>query len=327
MFPNMACKRCPVLIWIPDGKSWSQPIPNLIRLIGLAGGSLVIQTELGLTGFDKSTGQIQWQHAAADLLNGILCGGDRLVYSCKLDYADKGSVCLVWLDPQTGAEKSHAVLKTLEADGVRFGPLVMHESHFWGFFGRGFKEAQRELVELVPDKDHPPAGPLHPNPLAFWVDDILPRSFANTAAGLPEWILTTTQNFPGKEKGVDWLPEFRGEREVLKTRLANNRPVHFVREVKLSETGPQKLKLRVGHEAGHSWKLTFELGPKQLLEQVIDDKTAPGGWWQGEADLKPWAGKTVWLSITQSAQDPKDEKQTGPAYWKTLAITPQPNAQ
>ncbi len=303
-------------------KFWSQPVPDLVRVIGLAGGVLVAQTELGLVGFDKATGQSRWRHPVADLLNGILCGGDRLVYSCKLDYGDDGTVCLVWLDPETGTEQSLAVLKNLEGDAVRFGPLVMHDSHFWGFFGRGFKEAQRELVELVPDKDRPPAGPLHPSPLAFWVDDVLPRSFANVAAALPGWTVTTTQNLPGKDKGVTWLPDFRGERDVVQTRLANKRPVHFVREIKLSETGPQKLKLRVGHEPGHSWKLTARLGPEVLVDQVIDDKTAPGGWWQGEADLTPWAGKTVWLSVTQSPLDDTDDKHAGAAFWKTLEFTP-----
>ncbi len=138
--------------------------------------------------------------------------------------------------------------------------------------------------------------------------------------------MTTTQNLPGNDKGVNRLPEFRGERDVLKTRLANNRPVHFVREIKLTETGTQKLKIRAGHDAGQSWKLTIEVGPAKLLEQILDDKTAPNGWWQGEADLKPWAGKTIWLSVTQSPQDDKDEKKdakhAGAAYWKTLEIAP-----
>jgi hypothetical protein len=277
---------------------------------------------MGLAGFDQWTGTIQWRHADPDMLHGILCGADRLVYSRVLEYSSDGNVCLVWLDPRTGEEISYSLLDSLAGDAVRFGPLVENGDHIWGFFGRGFKEAARELVELVPDSSFPPAGPLHPNRLAQWVDDVLPRSFAHTAMVLPEWVLTTTQNFPGKDKGVEWLPEFRGERFVIKTRLGNNRPVHFTREIHLKPKEQPTLQLRVGHEAGKSWTVNVNLGNQLLLEQIVDDVTAPDGWLEQNIDLKAWAGSTVWISVTQAGTK---DKEPGDAFWKSLEIQGQPS--
>jgi hypothetical protein len=272
----------------------------------------------GLLGFDQLTGEPRWRHAVAEMLHGLQCGGDRLVYSRLLEASPEDNVCLVWLDPRTGEEIAHSLFEPLEDEALRFGPLVTHGDRFWGFFGRGFKDAERELVELIPDPAVPAAGPLHPDRLAYWVDEVFPRSFANTAVVLPGWLLTTRQHFSGSEKGVQWLPEFRGEKSVIKTRLENNRPVHFVREVNLADEGQTSLKLRAGHDGGKSWTLKVQLGNQQLLEQTVDDATAPSGWLEQEIDLKPWAGKTVWISVSHWATQ---DKELGDAYWKSLEVT------
>lgn len=298
---------------------WSQPVTEILRIVGIAGDCLIVQTEMGLVGFDRTTGKQRWRHPVSDLLDGIVCGGGRLMYSRLLDYPPEQNVCLVSLDANTGKELSLAILSSLKGKDVRFGPLVQEGDRLWAFTARGFKEARRELVELVPDLKTSPPGPMTPNPLTTWVDRVLPRTFANTSLVLPDWVITSTQNFSANENGAPIVPEFRGEKDVLKTRMGNNRPVHFVREVPLPVDGPQTFKLRLGHEAGKSWTVRVQLGHQTLVEKILDDQTAPNGWLDQEVDLKPWAGKTVWLSVSQL---PTADKEPSSAYWKTLKILP-----
>ncbi|MCA9071834.1 MAG: hypothetical protein KDA84_23060, partial [Planctomycetaceae bacterium] len=146
--------------------------------------------------------------------------------------------------------------------------------------------------------------------------NVLPRSFAATALVLPDWLITSTQN----EKGDQLVPEFRGEKEVLKTSMNDNRPVYFVRKISLPADAPQKLQLRVGHEQGKSWTVEVQLGDQKLLTQIVDDQSAAGGWLIREIDLKPWAGRTVWITV---GQNPTAEKDPGSAFWKSATIIPQ----
>lgn len=296
---------------------WSQPVTDLLRIVGIAGGRLIVQTEMGLVAFDQTTGEQAWRYPMSDLLDGVVCGGDRLIISRIVDYSPEGNVGLVWLDAISGNELSQTVLTTLDGKDVRFGPMIEEGERLWAFTARGFKEARRDFVELVPDPNSAPPGPHVPNALMKWVDDVLPKSFANTALVLPDWLITSTQNFSDQERGVQLVPEFRGEKEVLKTRMRDNRPVYFVRKVQLPAAGPAKLKLRLGHEAGKSWTVRVELGNQILLEQVLDDQTAPNGWLVHEVDLSPWAGQTIWLSVSQM---PTAEKDPGFAFWKSLEL-------
>ncbi len=300
-------------------KRWSHPVPDLIRLAGIAGGNLVIQTENGLAGFDQMTGERLWMHADAEMLFGLLVGGDRLMYSRRLKSTPKTDVvCLIWLDPRTGEEVSHTVLPSLESEEPRFGPIVGDEKTLWAFFGEGSKAAERQLVALSPDSSLPPAGPLFPHRLAKWIDDVRPLSLANTAAALPGWLLTTSQALGKDHPAAAWLEEFRGEHSVLKTRFDNRRAVHLVREVSLTGDGPKSLHLKVGHEAGQAWQLRVMLGGETLLDQTIDDAAAPTGWLDRQIDLTPWTGQTVWLTVIQA---PIPDQKRCDAYWNRLEVS------
>ncbi len=299
-------------------KHWTRAVPNLRRIVGFADGQVVIQTEMGLMGLAKATGKPNWHHAVTGMLNGIACGGDRIVYSKHQEFTPDGNVCLVWLDATTGEEQSHAILQKLEGEDVRFGPLLVHQEKLWAFFGRGYKDGARELLELLPDPKRPPAGSLHPNELTEWADRIYPRSVAKTAMALPNWAITSTQSFSGTDKGVTWLEDFQGQQHILKTRQERkDRPVFFVRKITLPKENPGPLKIHVGHEKGTTWTLRIQVNSRQVLEQIVDDKTAPNGWITRDVDLTPWAGKTVWIS---AGHNPTKEAEPAAAFWKSLQI-------
>ncbi|MCA9068496.1 MAG: PQQ-binding-like beta-propeller repeat protein, partial [Planctomycetaceae bacterium] len=150
---------------------WSQPVSNIVRLVGIAGDRLVVQTEMGLVGFDQTTGTQEWRYPSSDLLYGILCGGDRLICSRVLDDSEDGKVCLVWLDAHNGREISQTLLTNLVGKDVRFGPLIEDGERIWALTARGYKEARRDLVELVQEPNLPPPGPMAPNSLTAWVDN------------------------------------------------------------------------------------------------------------------------------------------------------------
>ncbi len=77
------------------------------------------------------------------------------------------------------------------------------------------------------------------------------------------------------------------------------------------------LKLKVGHDPGKSWTVLVKLGDRELLKQVVDDATAPNGWLERDIDLSPWAAKTVWLSVSQTATEGQEP---GDAFWKSLEL-------
>lgn len=297
---------------------WNRPLPNVRRLLGLLDGRLVVQTDDGLLALDAETGDPQWRHATGDLLDGYLLGGEGgLVAVRRIDLASKQRhPALVWLDPATGRATASAPLPDLIDDTPQLGPLVHAGDKLWAFFGKDYKQAHREIVELVP-RNEPPAGPLDDPLLADWLPEPLPRTLVNTATVLPGWTLLTPQPFPGPVRGAELRPEVRGERRVLVTRTFNNQPVRLARRLDVPSDGRPRLALRVGLESGQPWTLTVHVDGTEALRAPIDDASTRNGWRSVEVDLQPYAGRTVWLTLTQT-----DEARKKPidAFWKTADL-------
>lgn len=296
---------------------WSRPVPKIERLLGLVEGRLIARIEGGLEAYDAQTGDWLWRHEAEDMLCAARVGDSgNLLYAERVEFDNNRAYpSLVWLDPRSGEVVARRVLEELEHKDPQFGPLARAGDQWWGFFGRGWQDPRRALVQLTAQEGLPPDRFVAP-PLIGWLDGIDIKTQAHAAAALPGWTVTTPQNIRGKLEAAELAPEWRGEQNVLKMLARENDPARLARRVAVPPSGA-KLRLRVGHDGGKAWRLRVAAGGQTLAEIEINDETAPDGWKTWEVDLSPLAGKTVWLTL---AQRPPEKSQDAFGYWKRAEI-------
>ena len=134
---------------------WQEPIPDLRRLIGIAGPRLVIETARGWQAHAPDSGKVLWQHDGEQILDAQVCpaSGDLLVAQREFQQGDQWRAVLVWLSAETGRETARQPLAPFVDKQPMLGPLVVDGDHIWTFFGRGVKDPYRDLFELTPTAD------------------------------------------------------------------------------------------------------------------------------------------------------------------------------
>ena len=287
-------------------EQWSRPLPEIVRLIGTTDQAVIVQTAYGFEAFRIEDGEPLWQFNTSDILYGVMCDEANLLFVKQLPI-DEGLPCLVWLDPQTGTEKSHAALDALANQADRVGPILADGDRLLALVGKGYEETSRRLVEMQPQSGEI-AGPLHPSMLCDWLGTLIPDALHATAQTLPGWTLLSEQNPRGREDAPLFQPEFRGETEVLATKMAKT-PVCFARPL---QQGAKRLDIRVGHQSGEAWTLVVSANGEEQLRVPVDDETAPDGWLTRSIDLSHLDGD-VWVTMTQTIEG---EQKPGLAFWK-----------
>jgi outer membrane protein assembly factor BamB len=134
---------------------WQEPLPDVRRLIGMAGERLIVETARGWQAHAAGTGQRLWQYEAGQLLDAHVCpaSGDLLL-SRRESLANENSRCmLVWLNPETGRETARLPLDAFADRQPLLGPLVVERDRLWTLFGRGLREPRREVFELTPTNE------------------------------------------------------------------------------------------------------------------------------------------------------------------------------
>ena len=83
--PGVAC------LDIRTGRlQWQQAFANLVRMVGLAGDKLVLQTADGFLALDRTTGSFAWHQNVDDVLEGVGLGSDgRLIYARRKSLGPK----------------------------------------------------------------------------------------------------------------------------------------------------------------------------------------------------------------------------------------------
>jgi outer membrane protein assembly factor BamB len=134
---------------------WQEPIPDLRRLIGIAGPRLVIETARGWQAHASDSGKQLWQHEGEQVLDAQICpaSGDLLVAQRESQPNDQSRAVFVWLSAETGRETARQPLALFVDKQPMLGPLVVDGDHLWTFFGRGVKDPYRDLFELTPTAD------------------------------------------------------------------------------------------------------------------------------------------------------------------------------
>jgi outer membrane protein assembly factor BamB len=142
---------------------WQQAIPDIRRLIGLAGQRVVVETARGWQAYAAPSGKFLWQNDAEQILDANVCPatGDLVVAHREPQANDTWRPVVVWINAETGREKSRLPLESLADKEPLLGPFVVAGDRLWTLFGRGLREPRREVYELIPTND--PAQPPRAN--------------------------------------------------------------------------------------------------------------------------------------------------------------------
>ena len=239
---------------------------------------------------------------------------------------------LVWLDPETGQALAELPLTELNSKEVAVGPFVTSGERVWLYGAQDRKEARRILYELVKTEARQPT-PLIDESWAAWMPEFRESTYfpngtfsephftttavsANVLDGArsvsPGWLV---QAAPQPNEG-GFRPDVLGQKNVLALKLnartltelqleQNSKvpvdAVRLFRKVVVPESPGARLSFRVGHEPKQSWKLSICHGTCRLHSSIVDDTTAPGGWQVVNLDLSEYAGQTIHLVVSCSA--------------------------
>jgi outer membrane protein assembly factor BamB len=302
----------------PDtgNRHWNTLVLGVQRLIGFVDESLIVQTDDGLTALDLKTGSVKWTHAAADMLEGHLCGGDGgIMYSRREpddNNANRFRPRLVWLDSQTGRATGSSPLTTLDDEDPRLGPLVPHKDRLWTFFGRGQNDANRDLLELIPqgEADEPPTTATSPDLWTRHVPAVLREAATKV---LPDWQLLDGQTGPNTGLRSD----VHGEKDALGIVGRLTAPATLAREITISPGTKPKLRIRVTDKAKQQCKLIVRFAGSTVFERKLNSPEPAGAWQQCEVDLSKIAGQRGWL-VVEAFEAEGGESTT--IYWRTLEV-------
>jgi hypothetical protein len=290
---------------IQSGRSrWLLHLEGVRRAAGLAGEGLVVEARDEIACLDPGSGAVLWRRSFPGLSEVAALGGPGGILAAAVEpdpMAPAGRrPVLVWLDPESGAERGRSPVEGLE-DRPRIGPIVVAGERIFAMTGRGEDDQGREVHELAPAgrpfPGRPPAPPLGP-----WTPGIDRTLGLDAAAVLPGWALLSceagsglrvpvTGARPPAPPPVDGTPP-----PILALRTAPGRPASLAREIAVP-AGGGSLRIEAGHEAGASWKLVVEAGPRSLLATGLGAATARAGWRTVEIDLGPLAGSKAWCIV------------------------------
>ena len=290
---------------------WQRTLPRLRRLIHADAQRLIVETNSGLEAFDAANGEPLWNYEVEGSLHASAADSQQLLLSCRERFSsEEHHPALIWLETATGREIQRSPLVNLHDKAPMFGPLVTQGKRVWAFFGRGGREAAREIYELAPHTAAP-ASQLAGEGLKRWRRPS--EHLVDMAAGaFPGWTLLASQ----QDKQTRLHEEFRGQRNVLATLAAPRRPASFVRLLNLPAGSKARLVLKVAHEESRKWGLEVRFGATSLVSQTIESASTKQGWKQVEIDLSSLAGRRDWLVVAQQDLENKPTL----AYWQRLEI-------
>jgi outer membrane protein assembly factor BamB len=279
----------------PTGRRhWLAVVPDLLAVSGLVDGKLIAWTEGDLRALDAASGKLLWRHAATDLHSFQLCGPTGIVYAQREKVpavSDSLQTRLVWLDPASGKVLGSAIVPQLNDADPRLGPLVVYKDRLWTFFGKGQHEPTRDLMELVPSGDaEKPRETLAGD---LWLAHVPPELSVAAARVVPQWQILSGQ--VGERTGL--VAEAHGETNVLGARTNPQWPVALARAVTIPAGANARLRLRVGNDAGHHWKVEVRFGDRLVQAIEVTDQAYPDRWKSLEFDLSSLAGQSGTLVV------------------------------
>lgn len=132
--------------------NWETVLPDVVGCWGLSQGKLIVQTETGVQALDAATGKRTWFTPIVGLQPHALVDDQHILLGRQIPKPEekKNQIELVWLDPNTGAERAATKLSSFADATPRLGLLIPYHDHVFTFFGKGQHDPNRDFVELIP---------------------------------------------------------------------------------------------------------------------------------------------------------------------------------
>jgi outer membrane protein assembly factor BamB len=274
---------------------WTRTLPDLKRLLGISGGCLIAHGHERLLGLDLMTGETRWRHSIEPLLHGHLCGGEHgILVARRQPIDDKNTTFvpeLVWLDGKTGRETHTTRLIGLEDSDPKLGPMVVIDGQVWTFFGRGPKDAFRDLIQLAPTEV--PAAEsttfTTDDPWQKHVPDDLRRAVQKK---LPDWSLLGGI----QAKGTGIVADAHGEKEVLSLAARNGVPLILGRSLDIP-LGAPRLRMMFGSDVNRPGQIEVKFQGVTIFQSEITPESHKTPWKAIDVDLQDFSGATGWLTV------------------------------
>ena len=297
-------------------RQWTNAIPDIVSILGIADNNLLVRTESDVRALDKATGKLLWHRPMTELHSFAIFSGNRLLIAQREPVPMQNNLIqtrLTWFDAANGNPVATTVLPNLNDADPRLGPLVQYKDRIWTFFGKGQTDPTRDLVELAPAGEAEKLLADLPGVEQLWSRNLAPNQQAAARKFFPDWQLLAST--PGDRTGL--IPEVHGEKDVLGLRATAQSPVVFARQLTLPTGGKPRVRIRVGNDPGQNWKLRVFFGDKQLHSVDITDATHPDRYKQLEVDLSPVAGQSGNLVLEAQFVSTGDATAV---FWKALEI-------
>jgi outer membrane protein assembly factor BamB len=139
------------------GKSiWCRVLATATGILAHEDGRLILAMEDGLAALDAATGEVLWHEKIEESHPAWLISGGKIL-SLERQRIEPGKDprrnILVWREAATGETIATAQLDGLDRNDPRLGLLVPHKDRLWTFFGENQQDANRRLIELVPNQE------------------------------------------------------------------------------------------------------------------------------------------------------------------------------
>ena len=295
---------------------WRAVLPNVDRMIGLCAGNIIVHAGDDFLALDVETGEQQWKTQLLAPFDAELCGGEHgLLIAHKVpapDHKDRFCPELVWLDGTTGEITAQTLLPELHEQHPQFGPLLKHDDRLWSFYAPRREDPHRDLIELQPQGEA--TAPINTgaaeDPWLAHTRDDLREAMTDQ---FPQWRLLSA----ARRDGFGYLADIHNEKDVVALPAQADAPIVLAREIAIPASGKPRLKLRLGSDPNHNWRLVVRHGEKVLHEEEMEWAKLQQVWKDRTINLKTAAGKSGWLSIEAHFVSGGDHTRT---YWKRISV-------
>ena len=290
---------------------WSSFEPNLQRLVGVTNDRVVLQTDEGFVGLDRAAGEVVWRYNVGQLLDAQICDENHsLVFSKRIPLPSDPARFLpqlVWLDSQTGIPQATTDLSGLDDPDPLLGAMVATKEKLFAFFGRGYTDPNRDLVELLASGTATRSASYVPV-ANLWNRKIDPVLRNNAIATLSDWTLLSGS-----------APSAADQDHKLAIEATAGSSVIFAREVVVPDTDQPRLRISVGFSTPAKNRIAVFVDGKSLWDDTVTAKFPEQPGRNLDVDLSSLSGKNVWITVRAQCANPGEPLTT---FWEHLSIVP-----
>jgi outer membrane protein assembly factor BamB len=295
---------------------WSNVVPDIRRIAGIAAGHLILDCEHGLSAFDLPNGAPAWRCPLTGARVNLWLDDETVFYvgsRIARDSRRKFGAELVWLDARIGRVYARAVLDDWEQQQPLLGPAVLADQRLWALAGSDEEDFRRDLLELSPQGE-PSERLAVDNPRVPWLDHV-PDSLQGAAARLfPGWTLLSAEPIAADTSRAAELSTV----DVLATRAGRDSPLVLARHTTLPDGGRPRLRLRLADSPRNPCAVEVRFDGNSLFEEEVSGRRGGQQLWRTlDVDLAPVAGRTGWLTVRARTLD---NRTWADIFWKQVDI-------